>query len=374
MRRGMVHLSIPHSAFRIPHWSSAMDFTFDEQQVAFRDAIRKFLLVEAAPELLAEIWETPSGRSNELRAKAADQGLTALSVPEDYGGIGLGDLDWVLIQQELGYYAIPDSLSDSAYLAVHLLRHLPPNGGFAGEWLRKIAAGKARVAVSHPVNPLVADAELADLLLLWHDDEIHALKPADAKLSFNPSIDRSRRLYKATWTPTAKTRICAAGAGRALWDGMLNRAAVATAAQLLGLAQRMLDLGIDYSAQRKQFGKPVGSFQAVKHHLADVAVKIEFARPVVWRAAYALARNDARQSVQVSHAKLAAGEAATLAARRSLQVHGAMGYTWESDLQMFMKRAWALDAAWGDRAFHKTRVASYIFADGAAVGPGTTFT
>jgi alkylation response protein AidB-like acyl-CoA dehydrogenase len=93
----------------------------------------------------------------------------------------------------------------------------------------------------------------------------------------------------------------------------------------------------------------------------------------VFRAAYALARNDARREVQVSHAKLAAGETATLAARRSLQVHGAMGYTWESDLQMFMKRAWALDAAWGDRAFHKTRVASHIFGDGARIGPGATF-
>jgi alkylation response protein AidB-like acyl-CoA dehydrogenase len=350
-----------------------MDFTFDEQQIAFRDAIRKFLIVEAAPELLAQIWETPSGRSSELRAKAADQGLTALSVPEDYGGIGLGDLDWVLIQHELGYYAIPDSLSDTAYVAVHLLKHLPPNGGFAGEWLRKIAAGKARVAVGHPVNPLVADAELADLLLLWHDDEVHAVQPADVKLSGNPSIDRSRRLCKVAWTPTAKTRIVAAGHGRGLWEAVLNRAALASAAQLLGLAQRMLDLGIDYSAQRKQFGKPVGSFQAVKHHLADVAVKIEFARPVVFRAAYAASRNDARQAASVSHAKLAAGEAAALAARRSLQVHGAMGYTWESDLQMFMKRAWALDAAWGDRAFHKTRVAESIFADGAAVGPGATF-
>lgn len=350
-----------------------MDFTFDEQQVAFRDAIRKFLMVEAAPEVLAEIWETKSGRSAELRAKLADQGLTALSVPEDYGGIGLGDLDWVLIQQELGYYAIPDSLSDTAYLAVHLLKHLPPNGGFAGEWLRKVASGKARVAVGHPLNPLVADAEVADLLLLNHQDEVHAVKPADVKLSFNPSIDRSRRLYKVSWAPSAATRICAGSHGHVLWDGLLNRAAVATAAQLLGLAQRMLDLGIDYSAQRKQFGKPVGSFQAVKHHLADVAVKIEFARPVVSRAAYALQHKDPRQAAQCSHAKLAAGDAALLAARRSLQVHGAMGYTWETDLQMFMKRAWALDAAWGDRAFHKTRVAAHVFADDHAIGPGATF-
>lgn len=350
-----------------------MDFTFDDQQVAFRDAIRKFLMVEAAPELLGEIWETRSGRSAELRAKLADQGLTALSVPEAYGGIGLGDLDWVLIQQELGYYAIPDSLSDTAYLAVHILKNLPANGGSAGEWLRKVAAGRARIAVAHPINPLVADAELADLLLLWHEDEVHAVAPDQVKATLQPSIDRSRRLFQLDWTPTPRTRLCPAGPGRGLWDGVLNRAALATAAQLLGLAQRMLDLGIDYSAQRKQFGKPVGSFQAVKHHLADVAVKIEFARPVVFRAAYGLSRNDPRQALQVSQAKLAAADTATLAARRSLQVHGAMGYTWESDLQMFMKRAWALDPAWGDRAFHKTRVAAQLFGEGAAIGPGTTF-
>jgi len=350
-----------------------MDFTFDEQQIAFRDAIRKFLMVEAAPELLAEIWETPSGRSSELRAKAADQGLTALSVPEDYGGIGLGDLDWVLIQHELGYCAIPDSLSDTAYVAVHLLKHLPPNGGFAGEWLRKIASGKARVSVGHPVNPLVADAELADLLLLWHDDEVHALRPQQVQVTLNPSIDQSRRLYKVQWTPGESTRVCKAAIGRTLWAGVIDRAGLAISAQLIGLAQRMLDLGVDHAAQRKQFGKPVGSFQAVKHHMADVAVKIEFAEPVVHRAAYALVNDDPRASVYVSQARLAAGEAALLAARKSIQVHGAMGYTWEADLQMFMKRAWALDATWGDRKFHKTRVAQFLFESGAALGPGETF-
>lgn len=349
-----------------------MDFTFDDQQLAFRDTIRKFLMVEAAPELLRDIWETQSGRSADMRAKLADQGLLALSVPTEFNGIGLGDLDWVLIQQELGYYAIPDSLSDTAYLGADLLNH-QPDAKLRKEWLTKIAAGDARIAIGHPVNPLVADAQAADLLLMFHNDEMHALKPADTRLTFNPSIDMSRRLFKVEWTPSDKTRIAPASIGRELWSRALNRAALAAAAQMLGLAQRMLDLGIDYGAQRKQFGKPIGSFQAVKHHLADVAVKIEFARPVVARAAYALAHDAAQQAVHVSHAKLAAGEAATLAARHSLQVHGAMGYTWEADLQMFMKRAWTLDAAWGDRAFHKSRIAAFVLADGAPLGPSATF-
>jgi alkylation response protein AidB-like acyl-CoA dehydrogenase len=294
-------------------------------------------------------------------------------VPEAYGGLGQSDLDWVLVQQELGYYAIPDSLTDTAYLGAWLLNQLPQDASLKRDWLSRIAEGKARIALGHPVNPLVADAENADLMLLWHQDEIHALAPGQAQLSYNASIDQSRRLYKVTWSPTDATRVCKADIGRRLWSGLLDRAALAAAAQLLGLAQRMLDLGIDHTAQRKQFGKPIGSFQAVKHHMADVAVKVEFARPVVYRAAYSLAQNHARAGLHVSQAKLAAGEAARLAARKSIQVHGAMGYTWEADLQMFMKRAWALDASWGDHAFHKTRIAQHVLASGAALGPGETF-
>ncbi len=350
-----------------------MDFIFDEQQLAFRDAVHKFLMVEAAPELLREIWETDSGRSADLRAKVADQGLTAISVPEAHGGIGGGDLDWVLVQQELGYFAIPDSLTASAYLATWLLTQLPDSVAQKGEWLPKIASGKARIALGHPINPMVADAGNAGLLLLEHEDEVHAVVPGLVKLSANRSIDQSRRLSRVLWSAKPDTRICEARTGARLWAGVIDRAGLAIAAQHLGLAQRMLDLGVDYSAQRKQFGKPIGSFQAVKHHLAEVAVAIEFAEPVVHRAAYALDRQDPRASLLVSHARIAAGEAAHLAARKSLQAHGAMGYTWEADLQMFMKRAWALDATWGDRAFHKARVADAILAPDAAIGPGATF-
>jgi alkylation response protein AidB-like acyl-CoA dehydrogenase len=308
-----------------------------------------------------------------MRAKVTEQGLTALSVPEEFGGMGLNDLDWVLILQELGYHGIPDSLSDAAYLAVDILNQLPASVALRKEWLPRMVEGRARIAVAHPVNPFVADAAIADLLLLWHDDEIHALKPAQAKLSHNPSIDQSRRLYKIEWTPTAASRLCDAATGKPIWEDAFNRATLSVASQLRGLARRMMDLGIDYSAQRKQFGKPVGSFQAIKHQMADIAVKIEFAGPVIHRAAYAMAHRLPQRAVHVSHAKLAAAEAALLAARNSLQAHGAMGYTWEADLQMFMKRAWALESAWGTRAFHKSRIAAAVLADGAALGPGETF-
>ncbi|MBD7978741.1 MULTISPECIES: acyl-CoA dehydrogenase family protein [Pseudomonas] len=347
-----------------------MNFIFTDDQLAFREAISRFLMTEAAPEMLRDIWETDAGRSPDLRGKIAEQGLTALSVPEECGGLGMDDIAWALMTQELGYYAIPDSLADTAYVAVGLLAALPQSEQ-RDAWLAQIAEGSVRVAVGHPVNPWVADAGLADWLLLAHQDEVHMVPRNQVSVQGNASIDASRRLYTVTWTPGSATRVAEAQSGRALWAESLNRGALSVAGQLIGLAQRMLDLSVDYVAQRKQFGKPIGSFQAVKHHLADVATQVEFAKPVLYRAAHALAKGEADVDVRISHARLACCEASWLAARHGIQVHGAMGYTWEVDLQMFMKRAWALDNAWGDRALHKTRVEQHLL--GAALLPGNTF-
>lgn len=354
-----------------------MDFTFNEDQQALRDSVSRFLMVEAAPEKLREVWQTDAGRSSELRGKLAEQGLTALSVPEAQDGLGMGDVDWTLMTQELGYFGIPDSLADTAYLAAGLLTALPETHAMRNTWLSRIADGSARIALGHPVNPWVADAHMADLLLLAHPTdsgtEWHALAPEQVQVTPCASIDASRRLATVAWTPTDATRIASGAEGQALADDLLDRGALNVSGQLLGLAQRMLDLTVDYAAQRKQFGKPIGSFQAVKHQLADVVTKIEFAKPVLYRAASAMANGEAHRSVRISHAKLVCADAGWFSARKGIQVHGAMGYTWEVDLQMFMKRAWVLDASWGDRAFHKQRMADALLADETLLGPGATF-
>ena len=354
-----------------------MDFTFNQDQMAFRDSVSRFLMTEAPPEMLREIWETDIGRSPLLRGKIAAQGLMGLSVPEAEGGLGLGDVDWTLMTQELGYYAIPDSLTDTAYIAAGLLAGLPEGHPVRTQWLPRIVDGSVRIAVGHPVNPWVADAHLADLLLLPHATEsgleVHALGGDAVEITPLRSIDASRRLASVQWTPTDATRIADGPTGHALWDQTLARGALCAAGQLVGLAQRMLDASVDYAAQRKQFGKPIGSFQAVKHHLADVVTKIEFAKPVLYRAAKALAHGDLDVTARVAHAKLVCGEAAVFAARKGIQVHGAMGYTWEVDLQMFMKRAWALDAAWGDPAFHRSRLSDTLLNSDALLGPGATY-
>jgi alkylation response protein AidB-like acyl-CoA dehydrogenase len=139
-----------------------------------------------------------------------------------------------------------------------------------------------------------------------------------------------------------------------------ERAALATAAQLIGLCRRMLDMSVQYAKDREQFGKPIGSQQAIKHRLANALIEQEFARPLVYRAGWSMATSSEETEVAVSLAKIYAGQAARFVAKQALQVHGAIGYTVECDLHMWMKRTWALAAAHGDAAFHRERVGRHI--------------
>ncbi|MBU3600420.1 acyl-CoA/acyl-ACP dehydrogenase [Polynucleobacter sp. 30F-ANTBAC] len=354
-----------------------MNFNFTDDQLVFRDVVRKFLMVEAAPEVLREIWAGDAGRSPDLRKKFTEQGLTSISVAEEFGGLGMGDIDWCLIHQELGYFAIPDSLIDTAYISAgifsDLLQKNPSNASFYQNWLTKIVDGSARIAISHPINPLVCDAAIADLVIVFTNDEIHIVPRKDYEVDQSHSIDLSRRLYAMKWTPTQDSCHLKGPDATEISDRTLNRANLAITGQLLGLSQRMLDASIDYTSNRKQFGKAIGSFQAVKHHLADVAIQLEFAKPVYTRAAYSFVNQQPLSSINISHAKLAAAKTAWLSAKQAIQVHGAMGYTWEVDLQMFMKRAWALDASWGNRGFHKKRISQWMLSDGVDLSPANNF-
>jgi alkylation response protein AidB-like acyl-CoA dehydrogenase len=351
-----------------------MDFTFTEDQLLFQASTRDFLTGEVTPERIRAGWETPDGREPALWQQLAELGLTGITVPEEFGGLGMSELDFVLLAQECGYVALPEPLVHTALVAVPLLRQL--GGELAAEWLPRIASGEAKVVVGLEQNLLVEDAHVADLLLLQRGDAIHALEPEQFELRHNESVDPSRRLYhvdiKSGTDPylplDAKT-----GSVPLLVAAALDRGALGCAAQALGLAQRMVDMAVSYSRDRQQFGKPIGSFQAVKHLMANVAVRLEYARAPVHRAAYSVANAEAVAARAVSQAKLMACEAANLAAKNSIQVHGAMGYTWEVDLHIFMKKAWALANTWGDTAFHKARIADYIFTEGAALGAGTTF-
>lgn len=348
-----------------------MDFTFTEDQLLFQDSVRDFLLKEITPEKIRGSWETETGRSDELWGQLTELGLTGMTVPENFGGLGMNEVDFVLLAQECGYVALPEPLVQNVLVAVPLLNALSDE--LKAEWLPKVAAGEARVAVGLEENQFVEDAHVADLLLLQSGNEIHALTADKVKLTHNESVDPSRKLFSVEWTPNAQTCVASGDTGASLIEATMNRGALACAAQALGLAHRMMDMSVQYTSERKQFGKPIGSFQAVKHHMSNIAVRWEYAKAPVYRAAYAIANDLSTASLNTSHAKLAACEAADLAAKNCMQVHGAMGYTWEVDLHIFMKKAWAFNNTWGDNAFHKMRVAEFVFADDAAIGAGNTF-
>ena len=160
-----------------------MDFTFSDDQLLFQDNVRAFLTNEVTPELIRELWSSESGRSDKLWAQLTELGLPALTVPDDFGGLGMDELDFILLAQECGYAGLPEPLVDTVLVGVPLLSALGSDQAeLQGQWLSRIAEGQARLAVGEPGNPLVADAHVADLLLLPHGDEVHAV--LDAMLTF----------------------------------------------------------------------------------------------------------------------------------------------------------------------------------------------
>jgi alkylation response protein AidB-like acyl-CoA dehydrogenase len=310
-------------------------FAFTDEQLAMSAAVRDFLAKECPPAVVREAWANADGRSG-LWRKLGDLGVLGVLAPEEQGGLGGDMLDLVPLLEETGRAALPEPVVEHAAVAVPLL----PDAAVA-----RAATGEITVTVGIPGSELVPYATSADFVLL--DGAL--VEPIRLALQREPSVDGSRRLFGVD----NQLRI---------EDDTFDRGALGTAAQLLGSAQWMLDTTVEYAKERKQFGVAIGSFQAVKHKLTDVRLALEFARPVVYRAAYSIARYDPDRATHVSMAKAYASEAALLAARHALQVHGAIGYSYEHDLHLWLKRSWALAAAWGDAAFHRDRVGRAILA------------
>ncbi len=348
-----------------------MDFRFDEDRSRFRDSVRAMLAKECSPERLRALSTSETARSPELWGELAELGLTGLLVPEEHGGLGLGEVDLALALEECGRAALAEPIADTAAVAAPLIASLGSKS-LAGEWLPAIQSGDATVAVGHPANAFVADAHVAKLLMLERDGEIHAVPREHVTLTHEPSIDPLRRIYSIAWRPKPTTCVASGEAAKRAMNAALDRGAWATAAEQLGVADALVAAAVAYACQRQQFGQVIGSFQALKHMLASVTVRIEYAKPVVHRAAFAIANDLPERDVACSHAKAAASEAAAMAAKAALQVHGAIGYTWEVDLHLWMKRAWSLDHAWGSAATHRARIAERLL-DGKGPAPSFGF-
>ncbi len=310
---------------------------------------------------------TTTGACRDVWDALAEMGVLGVQVPAASGGLGLTELDLVLLLEETGRVALPDPIVETVAVAAPLLADLTGSSGATGaaaetaaRWLPAIASGEAVVALALGGSALVSHGNDADLLLASTDGRLVAVVGDRVDATPQPSVDGARTLSTVTWAPAdevvlADGEVAAAAVARAL-----DRAALATAAQLVGLGQQLLDLTVAYVKQRHQFGVPIGSFQAVKHHLADALLQLEFARPVVYGAAWSMATGQPDASRAASHAKAAASDAAAFVGRQALQCHGAIGYTVEYDLHLWLKRVWALSASWGDAAHHRRRVADLV--------------
>jgi alkylation response protein AidB-like acyl-CoA dehydrogenase len=333
-------------------------FDFTDEQYAFRDAARDFFTGEVTREHLRSTWDSETGRSPELWRKMAETGFVGLTVPEAHGGLGMSEVDLVLLLEEAGRVALPEPLLETTAIAAPLLVEAGTEAQQA-EWLPRIAGGDAIVTVQLAGAPFVVDAHVADLLLLERDGAMHAVPRDRFEATAQPSMDGARRLFTVEAETGEGTRM-AGGDGAAA--KAFDRGAAATAAFLNGLAQQMLDMTVAYVKERQQFGRPVGSFQAVKHKAAETLLVVETSKAATWYAAYAIARDLPDRSEAASVAKSYASDAEHKANMEALQLHGGIGFTWEHDLHLWLKRGKALEEAYGSATWHRRRLAEGLFA------------
>ncbi len=333
-----------------------MRFAFTNEQRELAAAVGDLLDDICSPADVRACWTNATGHEPARWGRLADMGVVGMAAPESLGGLGMDELDLVLVLEATGRAALPEPIVEHVAVVVPLLAGAA-TAELRDEWLPKLISGEAIASVQYQGKPHVVGGGYCDLVILAHGDALHAVPTADLSMTPQRSVDGARRLVEVDWHRTNDTVLVSGSAGFSAINHSFDRGALGTAAQLLGLADRMLAMTVAYAKEREQFGAPIGSFQAVKHHLADALVALELARPVVYRAAHSMAHDLQQRSRDVSMAKVFAGDAAHVVGRAALQCHGAIAYTTEYDLHLYLKRAWALASAWGDTAWHRERVA-----------------
>jgi alkylation response protein AidB-like acyl-CoA dehydrogenase len=313
-------------------------FSFTDEQLEFASVARDLLVDVCPPEVVRTAWSNDDGRAPGAWAALGEMGVLGAMAPDTSGGLGLREVDTVLVLEACGHAGLPEPIVDTMFVAA-------PEG-----WVE----GLASACVISPESPFGVWADSADVIVALAADGVRVVPRVRTTLTRRESVDGARRLFAVELpdvAPIAPVEVAARA---------FRRGTVGTAALLLGLTERMIAMTVEYVREREQFGVKIGTFQAVKHHLANARTGLEFARPLVHRAAASLSTEDPAASTHASMAKVQANEAAALAARVALQCHGAIGYTTEFDLHLFMKRAWALGRAYGDTTWHRRAVARAI--------------
>jgi alkylation response protein AidB-like acyl-CoA dehydrogenase len=365
-----------------------MQFGLNESQELLRDSARNFFSGECPMGEVRRLMESDTAYDASLWRKLADQGYTGIIFSEEYGGVGLGKVELILLAEEAGRALLPGPFFSTVVLSGSVI-DVVASAEQKKKYLAPICRGEARstVAILEPPASwdlqemrttaangkvsgeklFVPDAAVADFILVLAPNGVFAVDARSPGVTISPmsSMDLTRKLYSVQFKNAPAEKLGDLERVRAAID----LATVALVAEMVGGMQCTLDLAVEYAKTRKQFGKTIGSFQAVQHQCADMYLETESSRSAAYYAAWALQENVPDASAAVSIAKIYASDAGRTVGNRGIQIHGGMGFTWENDLHLYYRRAKASETAFGDATFHRERLARLVM--DAAVVAGT---
>jgi alkylation response protein AidB-like acyl-CoA dehydrogenase len=377
-----------------------MNFGFSDEQEMLRATARKFLENECTSTFVRQRMEEPAGVTAEFWSKLAEQGWLGLVYPEEYGGSGLGFVDLTVLMEEMGRVVMPGPFFSTVLLGGLAIREAG-SADQQKEWLPRIATGEARatLAWTEPdvrwdargittaarasgaewvlsgTKLFVLDAHLADVLVVaartttGREPEqgislfLVPKGAAGVDVKLLPTMDQTRKLCEVTFRDArlpATALLGRADDGWAPLARVLQRAMVALSAEMCGGAQKVLEMTTEYAKIRVAFGRPIGSYQGVKHKCADMLVDVENAKSLAYYAAWAADENAPEAALAASMAKAYVSDAYRKIAGDGIQLHGGIGFTWEHDLHLYFKRAKSSEVTFGDATYHRERVAQLI--------------
>jgi len=374
-----------------------MEFDLSKPQKLLKDSAREFLTRNCKSKRVRELMNTETANDDELWQAMADQGWTGLVIPEEYGGLGAGLLDLTVVCEEMGRACLPGAFPATLFSTALIDRAASPKQ--KAEYLEAIASGSLKATVAQleetadwDLNAInlkamrdngqlvvsgrklfVPDAASADLLIcVAASDSANGESPVilpvrkganGVEIESMPSMDATRKLYKVEFNNVSVNGADVFGADGNAFGALLQATQVATVAlcaEMVGGMQWVLDTTVEYAKTRHQFGRPIGSFQAVQHQCADMLLMTESARSATYYAAWAVNEGASNAGTAVSIAKAYCSDAFREVGNRGVQVHGGIGFTWEHDLQLYYKRSKASETMFGDATFHRERIAQAV--------------
>jgi alkylation response protein AidB-like acyl-CoA dehydrogenase len=344
-----------------------MQFGLTETQEALKKSAREFLNAECPMAAVRKAIETETAFDAALWSKIAAQGWTGLLIPEEYGGHGMGMVEMAVVLEEMGRALLPSPFLSTTLLAATIIER----GGTEEQkkrYLPGIASGDAKLTVaqcqrSGDVCPLVPHAAVADFIIFATPERLFTAPADGLKITHTPALDLTRPLYEVSLKNVkvpAENVIATGNRARGVLETALDVATAGLTAEMTGGIERLLEITVEYAKTRKQFGRPIGQFQAVQHLCADMLLMTESSRSAAYYACYAVGERLPEAAEAVSIAKSYVSEAYREAGNRAIQVHGGMGFTWENDCHLYYRRAKASEVAFGDAIHHRERLAKMI--------------